>query len=159
MSGLTAPHLTFHQSRTRILCTNFVSLSDSLTLDWYPNFNAAPGQARKLLRIRKDWTTNPPDRPDNQRANSMLLNDDCTYRGGGELVFGSENKLYHANKPRDRKEATNYKESFIQQSATHTRCVERCGRIRQQLIQQTDVLRQQEGTNMRGSQTRNKQKK
>jgi hypothetical protein len=28
---------------------------------------------------------------------------------------------YHANKPRDRKEATNYKESFIQQSATSTR--------------------------------------
>ncbi len=65
---------------------------------------------------------------------------------------------YHANKLRDRKEATNYKESFIQQSATSTRWVERCGRIRQQLIQQTDVLRQPEGMNMRGSHTRNKQK-
>jgi hypothetical protein len=73
-------------------CTNFFSLSDSLTLDWYPNFNAAPGQAEKLLRIRKDWTTNPPDQPDNQHANPMLLNDNCTYRGGGELVLGSENK-------------------------------------------------------------------
>jgi hypothetical protein len=66
---------------------------------------------------------------------------------------------YHANKPRYRKqEATNYKERFIQQSATSTREAERCGRIRQQLIQQIDVLRQQEGTNMRGPQTRNKQK-
>jgi hypothetical protein len=66
--------------------------------------------------------------------------------------------IYYANKPRDRKEATNYIESFIQQSATSTRCVERCGQIRQQLIQQADVLRQQEGTNMSRSQTRNKQK-
>jgi hypothetical protein len=32
-----------------------------LTLNWYPNLNAAPGQAEKLLRIRKDWTTNPYD--------------------------------------------------------------------------------------------------
>jgi hypothetical protein len=91
-----------------------------LTLDWYPNFNAAPGQAEKMLKIRKDWTTNPPDRPDNQQANPMLLNDGCTYRGGGELVLGSENN-YHANKPRDRKEAANYKENSIQQSATSTR--------------------------------------
>jgi hypothetical protein len=64
--------------------TNFFSLSDSLTLDWYPNFNAAPGQAEKLLRIRKDWTINPPDWPDIQQANPMLPNDDCTYRGIGE---------------------------------------------------------------------------
>jgi hypothetical protein len=35
-------------------CTNFFSHSDSLALEWYPNFNAAPGQAEKLLRIRKD---------------------------------------------------------------------------------------------------------
>jgi hypothetical protein len=56
-------------------CTNFFSLSDSLTLDWYPNFNAAPGQAEKLLRIRKGWTINPLDRLDNQQANPMLPND------------------------------------------------------------------------------------
>ncbi len=93
MSGLTTPSWTFPQSRTRILCTNFYSLSDSLTLDLYPNFNAAPGQAEKLLRINKDWTTNPPDRPDNQQANPMLTNDNCTYRGGCELVLGFENKL------------------------------------------------------------------
>jgi hypothetical protein len=59
-----------------------------LTLDWYPNFNAAPGQAEKLLRIRKDWTTNPPDWQENQQAKPMLPNDDCMYRGGGELVLG-----------------------------------------------------------------------
>jgi hypothetical protein len=62
------------QSRTRILCTNFL-LANSLALDWHPIFNAAPGRAEKLLRIRKDWTANPPARPDNQGANPMLSND------------------------------------------------------------------------------------
>jgi hypothetical protein len=47
-----------------------------LTLDWYPNLNAAPGQGENLLRIRKDWTTNPSEWPDNQQANPMLPNDD-----------------------------------------------------------------------------------
>jgi hypothetical protein len=59
-----------------------------LTLDWYPNINAASEQAEKLLRFRKDWTTNLPDWPENQQANSMLPNDNCTYRGGGGLVLG-----------------------------------------------------------------------
>jgi hypothetical protein len=64
-----------------------------LTLDWYLNFIAALGQAEKLLRIQKDWTNNPSDWPDIQQANPMRPNDDCTYRVGGELVMGSENKL------------------------------------------------------------------
>jgi hypothetical protein len=34
-------------------CTNFFSLSDSLTLDYYPNFNAVPGQAEKCLELEK----------------------------------------------------------------------------------------------------------
>jgi hypothetical protein len=51
-----------------------------MALDWHPIFNAAPGQAEKLLRIRKDWTANSPSQPDNQGANPMLPNDDCTYR-------------------------------------------------------------------------------
>jgi hypothetical protein len=59
-----------------------------LTNDWHPIFNAAPGQAEKLLRIKKDWTANPPARPDNQGANPMLPNDDCPYIKGGELVLG-----------------------------------------------------------------------
>jgi hypothetical protein len=60
--------------------------------------------------------------------------------------------------PRGRKEATNNNKICIQQLATSTRWVERCGRIRQQLNQQTDALRQQEGTNRSGSQTRNNKK-
>jgi hypothetical protein len=52
-----------------------------LTLDWYPIFNAAPGQAGKLLRIiRNDSTANPPAWPDNQRANPMLpIEDDLVH--------------------------------------------------------------------------------
>jgi hypothetical protein len=51
-------------------------LADLLTLDWHPIFNAAPGPAEKLLRIRKDWITNPPAWPENQGANPLLYNDD-----------------------------------------------------------------------------------
>ena len=164
-SSIPSPHEWTHRPILNFLPEQDKdSLRQLLLTLWFfdtwlvSKFQCCPWMSWKLLWIRKGWTANPPDRPDNQRANSMLLNDDCTYRGGGELVFGSENKLYHANKPRDRKEATNYKESFIQQSATSTRWAEWCGRIRQQLIKQTDVMRQQEGTNMRGSPTRNKQK-
>jgi hypothetical protein len=91
-----------------------------LTLDWHPIFNSAPGQAEKLLRIKKYWTAKPPAQPDNQGANPKLTNNDCTYRIGGELVLGSENKI-HANKPRARKEATEHGENFTFQSATSTR--------------------------------------
>ncbi len=86
-SGLTALYWIVCQSRTRTLCTNFL-LADSSTLDWHPILNAAPVQAEKLLRIRKDWTANPPAQPDNQGVNSMLPNDDCTYRIRGELFLG-----------------------------------------------------------------------
>jgi hypothetical protein len=75
-------------------------LADSLTLDWHPIFNTAPEQAKKiprvrkdwtanptldcrtifnaapLLRTRKDWTANPFARPDNQQENPMLPNQD-----------------------------------------------------------------------------------
>jgi hypothetical protein len=45
-----------------------------MTLYWHPNFNAAPGQAEKWHRITKDWTANPPARPDNQGATPMPPN-------------------------------------------------------------------------------------
>ncbi len=41
-------------------------------------FQCCPWMSWKLLWIRKGWTANPPDRPDNQRANPMFPNDDCT---------------------------------------------------------------------------------
>jgi hypothetical protein len=50
-------------------------LADSWILDWHSIFNVVAEQAKKLSSIRKDWTANPPARPDNQGANPMLLND------------------------------------------------------------------------------------
>jgi hypothetical protein len=46
------------------------------------------GKLKKMLRIRKDWTANPPAWPDNQGANPMLPNYNCTYRIGVKLVLG-----------------------------------------------------------------------
>ena len=41
----------------------------------------APLQFREeLLRIRKDWTANPPAQPDNQGENPMLPNDNNIVR-------------------------------------------------------------------------------
>jgi len=48
----------------------------------------APLQFREeLLRIRKDWTANPPAQPDNQGENPMLPNDNnivCIEEGVNE---------------------------------------------------------------------------
>ena len=73
-------------------------------------------------------------------------------------VLGCWWKKRYSKKPRERKEATKTREKLIRQLATSTRWDKRCGRIRQQPIQQTDFLRQEEGTNRRGSLTRNKQR-
>ncbi len=74
-SGLTIPFWTIHQHRTRTLCTSFL-LADSLTLDCHPILNAAPGpgQAEKLLWMRKDWTANLPARPGIQGKNPTFPN-------------------------------------------------------------------------------------
>jgi hypothetical protein len=111
-SGLTAPYWTICHSRTRTLCTNFL-LADSLPLDWHPIFNTAPGRPGKLLRIRKAWTAKPPTWTDNQGANPMLPYDydNCTYRGGGELVLGCWKQL-HTNKPRGRKKEVNMEKNY-----------------------------------------------
>jgi hypothetical protein len=73
-----------------------------------------------MLRIRKDWTTKSPDRPDNQQANPMLSMTTVSIEEEVNHSWAAENKL-HANKPRGRKEATNNEEDFLQQSATSTR--------------------------------------
>jgi hypothetical protein len=50
----TPPHIELSaRAGPGFFCTNFFSLSDSLTLDWYPKFNAAPGQAENCLEIEK----------------------------------------------------------------------------------------------------------
>ncbi len=70
------PHIELSTKAVhRTLCTN-LSLGDSSVLDWHPIFNASSEPAEKLIRIKKDWTANPPARPNNQGANPMLPNDD-----------------------------------------------------------------------------------
>jgi hypothetical protein len=105
-----------------------------LTLDWHPIFNAAPEQAEKLPRVRKDWTANPtldwhtifnaapllrlektgqlthlPGQTIREQIISCLMMIHCTYIGEGKLVMGCC------------KQAKINRETLIQQSATHTR--------------------------------------
>ena len=86
--GPRAMQLQGQSPATRILCTTFL-LTDSLTLDWHPIFNAAAKQAENCLKLEKTGQIiHLPNQTIREQIPRFPMAIPCTYKGGGELVLG-----------------------------------------------------------------------